>query len=216
MNILHIQRDLEESLTNLATTALPAALEGLRHLPVGDRNPQVSIRYLQSGRKVRADADAGYFDPESCEVVIRFLPFETATDEDDRHEANALRFDGQADTFDFKTATGELLDELRKVEGARPFVSLKWFRDHILPECGHDWARDSRIKRALLRHVTEQRLILTSQVLNPHQPHHPVTAIRINRRHPRFQTDAPRRGAGFTPVRIRGGSISDTVLGDRR
>lgn len=216
MNILHIQRDLEESLTNLTTTALPAALEGLRHLPVGDRNPQVSIRYLRSGRKVRADADAGYFDPENCEVVIRFIPLETATDEDDRDAANALRFDGQADTFDFEAATSELLDELKKVEGTRPFVSLKWFRDHILLECSHDWARDSRTRHSLLRHATDQRLILTSQVPNPHQPHHPVTAIRVNRRHPRFQTDVPTRGARLTPVRIRGGSISDTILDDRR
>ena len=216
MQIGDVQLGIEQSLANLKTSALPPALEGLRHLPLGGHEPRVSIRGRDGGRRVRKDADASYFDPESCEVVIRFFPFETATDEDDRHEANALRFDGQADTFDFKTATGELLDELRKVEGTRPFVSLKWFRDHILPECGHDWARDSRIKHALLRHATEQRLILTSQVPNPHQPHHPVTAIRINRRHPRFQTDAPRRGAGFTPVRIRGGSISDTILGDRR
>ena len=68
MNILNVERDLEESLANLATTALPVALEGLRHLPVGDRNPQVSIRYQHNSRKVRADADASYFDPESCEV----------------------------------------------------------------------------------------------------------------------------------------------------
>lgn len=216
MNILHIQQDLEESLANLATTALPAGLEGLRHLPVGDRNPQVSIRYLQNGRKIRADADAGYFDPENCEVVIRFFPFETAIDEDDRHEANVPGLDGQTNTSDFETATGQLLAELKKVEGTRPFVSLKWFRDHVLPECGHDWGRDSRTRHSLLRHATNQGLILTSQVPNPHQPHHPVTAIRVNRRHPRWQADAPKHGTGFTPVRIRGGSISDTVLGDRR
>ena len=203
-------------MSNLATTALPATLEGLRHLPVGDRNPQVSIRYLQNGRKVRADADASYFDPESCEVVIRFFPFETAADADDRHETNASGLDGQTDTSDFETAIGQLLAELENVEGTRPFVGLKWFRDHILPECSHAWAQDSRTRHSLLRHATDQRLILTSHVPNPNQPHHPVAAIRVNRRHPRFQTDAPRRGAGFTPVRIRGGSISDTLLGDRR
>ena len=102
MNISSVERDLEESLANLATTVLPAALEGLRHLPVGDRNPQVSIRYQHNSRKVRADADASYFDPESCEVVIRF---EAAVD-DDRHENGALgadAFDVEADVPGLRT-----------------------------------------------------------------------------------------------------------------
>ena len=53
MKIQNIQHDIEESLASLTTSTLPSALEGLRHLPLGDRNPQVSIRYLESGRKVR-------------------------------------------------------------------------------------------------------------------------------------------------------------------
>ena len=212
MNILNIEQELEESLANLATTALPAALQGLRHLPVGDRHPQVSIRYQHSSRKVRADADASYFDPESCEVVIRF---ETAMD-DHRNESTASGLDGRADAFDFETAIDQLLTELEKAESTRPFVGLKWFRDHILPECACDWSRDSRTRDLLLRHATDQRLVLTSQVPNPNQPHHPVAAIRVNRRHPRFQTGDSGRADDFTPVRIRGGLISDTVLGDRR
>ena len=211
MNILNVERDLEESLANLAITALPAALEGLRHLPVGDRNPQVSIRYQHNSRKVRADADASYFDPESCEVVIRF---ETAMN-NDRHEDNTLGFDGRPDTSDFDAAIDQLLVELQKAESTRPFIGLKWFRDHVLPECDYDWSHDSRTRHLLLRHATDQRLVLTSQVPNPNQPHHPVTAIRVNRRHPRFQADDPGRAKDFTPVRIRGGLISDTILSDR-
>ena len=76
MKIYDIQRDIEESLTSVATSTLPSALAGLRHLPLSDRNPQVSIRYLEKGRKVREDADGSYFDPDSCEVVIRFVAFE--------------------------------------------------------------------------------------------------------------------------------------------
>ncbi|MDE0197059.1 MAG: hypothetical protein OXK78_02630 [Caldilineaceae bacterium] len=212
MNILNIERDIEESLANLATTALPAVLEGLRHLPVSDRNPQVSIRYQHNSRKVRADADASYFDPESCEVVIRF---ETPMN-DGRHENSALDPDALADAFDFEAAVGQLLIELEKAESTRPFVGLKWFRDHILSECDHDWSHDSRTRHLLLRHATDQHLVLTSQVPNPNEPHHPVTAIRVNRRHPRFQTGDPGRANDFTPVRIKGGLISDTVLGGRR
>ena len=216
MKILDIQRDLEESLAGLATSTLPPALEGLRHLPVSDRHPQVSIRNLDRSRKVREDADASYFDPDRCEVVIRFVAVEGSHEQEDWRESNTLNPDGKADVFDFETATGQLLDALKGVEGKRPFVGLKWFRDQFLPACGHAWAGDPRTSNSLLRHATDQRLVLTSRVPNPNQPHHPVTAIRVNRRHPRFQSGVPGRRAGFRPVRIRGGAISDTVLGDRR
>ncbi len=215
MKIVNIQRDIEEGLANLATVNLPPSLEGLRHLPVGDRNPQVSIRNTNSGRKVRDDAAASYFDPEHCEVVVRFFPFETPDDEDDEQEASARDSAEPSDTMDVEAALWQLLDEIKKVEGTRPFVGLKWFRDQILPASGHGWARDPRKIHSLLRRATDQRLILTSQVPNPNQPYHPVTAIRVNRRHPGLRSEARGRGRGFTPVRIRGGSISDTVIADR-
>ena len=216
MKISDIQRDLEESLAGLATSTLPPVLEGLRHLPVSDRHPQVSIRKLDKSRKVRGDADASYFDPDRCEVVIRFVAVESSDGPEDWRESSTLSLDEQADVFDFETATGQFLDALKEVEGKRPFVGLKWFRDQFLPGSGHAWASDPRTSGSLLRHATDQRLVLTSRVPNPNQPHHPVTAIRVNRRHPRFHSGAARRGAGFTPLRIRGGAISDTVLGDRR
>ena len=216
MKILDIQRDIEESLASLTTSTLPSALGGLRHLPLGDRNPQVSIRYLDKKRKVREDADGSYFDPDSCEVVIRFVTFDASNDEDEGSEANASRAPDRTDELNSVAAMDQLLEELRRVEGTRPFVGLKWFRDRLLPTCGYDWARDARISGALLRHASAQRLILTSQVPNPNQPTRPVTAIRINRRHPCFQPKEPGRRAKFKPIRIRGGAISDTVLGDRR
>ena len=208
MKIRNIQESIEESLASLATSHLPTALEGLGHLPVSDRNPQVSIRYLVNGRKVREDASASHFDPDRCELVIRFVPFENSHEEGDS--------DGETSTFDFETALGQLVDALRKVEGEHPFVGLKWFRDRKLSEYGYDWARDPAARGSVLRHATDQRLVLTSHVSNPIPPHRPVTAIRINRKHPRFRPEAPKYGARFTPVRIRNGSISDTVLGDRR
>lgn len=216
MKIANVQRDIEESLANLPGANLPPALEGLRHLPVGDHNPQVSIRNVHGGRKVRDDAAASYFDPDRCEVVIRFTPVETLGQERDRMESGVADSDESSNLFDIEKPLGELLNELRKVEGTRPFVGLKWFRDQVLPACGHEWARNSGTLHSLLRHATDQRLILTSQVPNPNQPHHPVTAIRVNRRHPLLQSEAPKGIDRFTPARIRGGSISDTVLGDRR
>ena len=216
MKIMNIQHDIEESLASLTTAPLPSTLNGLRHLPLNDRDPQVSIRYLENGRKVRADADGSYFDPDYCEVVIRFVSTETSGEEDDGRVANRSSPHEHTDALDFGTATDQLLDELGRAEGMRPFVGLKWFRDQYLPTSGHAWARDSRTSGALMRQATDQRLVLISQVPNPNQPMRPVTAIRINRRHPRFQPEAARRNTRFQPIRIRGGAISDTVLGDRR
>ena len=216
MKISDIQRDIEESLASVTTATLPSTLGGLRHLPLSDRSPQVSIRYLRKGRKVREDADGSYFDPDSCEVVIRFVAFDAPNDEDEGSQANASHFPDRSDEPVSVEAMDQLLQELRIVEGTRPFVGLKWFRDRWLPTRGYDWARDERTNGALLRHASTQRLILTSQVPNPNHPAHPVTAIRINRRHPRFQPKEPARRARFQPVRIRGATISDTVLGDRR
>ena len=43
-----------------------------------------------------------------------------------------------------------------------------------------------------------------------------VTATRVDRKHRRSGSDTPTQNDRFTPIRIRGGSISDTVLGGRR
>ena len=217
MQIGDLQFDIEQSLANLKTSALPPALEGLRHLPLGGHEPRVSIRGRDGGRKVRRDADASYFDPESCEVVIQFVPSDHPHDEFAPRRPDASEAEGDsAGAFDHETATDQLLDALAEAERSREFVGLKWFRDQYLRAHGYDWARDPRASGALLRRATEQRLILTSQIPNPNNPLHPVTAIRVNRRHPRFNAESPPRRAGFQRVRIRGGSIADTVISDRR
>lgn len=220
MQIQDVTLDIEHSLASLKslkTSALPPALQGLRQLPFGDYEPRVSIRYRDGGRKIRWDADASYFEPETCEVVIRFVASDEPQDVAHPSDAEVPKDDGgRAGAFDYETAVVQLLDDLAEVESAREFVSLKWFRDQYLPSRGHEWSRDPRHNGVLLRHATGQRLILTSQVPNPNNPLHPVTAIRINRRHPRFETSAQSRCARFEPVRIRGGAIADTVIGDRR
>ncbi len=217
MQIGDLQFDIEQSLANLKTSALPPALEGLRHLPLGGHEPRVSIRGRDGGRKVRRDADASYFDPEICEVVIQFVPSDHPYDEFDPHRQDASEAKGDsASEFDRETAMDQLLDALSEAERPREFVGLKWFRDQYLSSRGYDWARDPRTSGTLLHRATEQRLILTSQVPNPNNPLHPVTAIRVNRRHPRFNMESPPRHAGFQRVRIRGGAIADTVISDRR
>ena len=211
MKIMEIQRDIEESLASLRGVSLPPSLQGLRHLPVVDHAPEVSIRYKGS-RRIRGDADASYFDPGSCELVISFSP----TVAHDRSDTGFGELEGSVDAFDTEQAALQLVAALTETERRRPFVALKWFRDKVLPQSGHGWAEEAHVRGAVLRHATDQRLVLTGQVPNPNQPLYPVTTVRVNRRHPRLQARTPAPPAAFTPVRIRGGAVSDTVLGDRR
>ncbi|MDE0392795.1 MAG: hypothetical protein OXI57_12090 [Rhodospirillales bacterium] len=222
MQIQDVTLEIEQSLANLKSlkaSALPPALQGLRRLPLGDYEPRVSIRYWNGNqyRKVRRTADASYFDPDRCDVVIEFVPSDSADDGDGWTDAGGDTGDtARASALDGETAMDQLLKALSEMERARELVSLKWFRDQYLPACGYDWARDPRACGTLLLQATGQRLILTSQVPNPNNPLDPVTAIRINRRHPRFETNSQSRRSQFEPVRIRGGAIADTVIGDRR
>lgn len=220
VQIQDVTLDIEHglaSLKSLKPSDLPTALQGLRQLPLGDYEPRVSIRYRDGGRKIRSDADASYFEPEACEVVIRFVASDELQDDNGPTDADVPKAGGgRAGARDYETAMEQLLGDLAEVESAREFVSLKWFRDQYLPSRGHDWAGDPRDNGVLLRHATGQRLILTNQVPNPNNPLHPVTAIRVNRRHPRFHTSTPSQQARFERVRMRGGAIADTVLGDRR
>jgi hypothetical protein len=226
MKIREIQQEIEESLANLPAVILPSELTGLRHFPLGDYNPQVSIRYLKNinnGRKVREDASAAYFDPHNCELVIRFVPLEPVSQEEGLGEQEELQEKSAAihqeltrGDFGRERPLSQLVAELKKAEEDMPFVGLKWFRDQFLPRCGLDWALDPRKRGVLLRRATEERLVLTYQVPNPDNALYPVTAIRVNRAHPRLQNSVPTRVAGFKPVAIQGKPISDTVIEDRR
>ena len=148
--------------------------------------------------------------------MIRFVPFESSPDVGDTRESRSADPVPEAVELELDSAVDQLIEALRKAEGTRQFVGLEWFRDQVLPKCGRAWARDRKARGSVLRHATDQRIVLTSHVPNPVQPHMPVTAIRVNRGHPRFCQQGPNRSAPFRPVHIRGGSIADTVLDDRR
>ena len=231
MHIRDIQSDLEKGLANLhSTRALRGELEGLQHLAFRNCRPEVTIHYTETHKKIRDDADASYFDPHTCEVVIRFIvdpEFERLPEP----EPPAPQFRPQPqpqpqfqpppqqfqEPFDREEALDQLLDALQRAERERRFVGIKWFRDRFLPEQGFSWAQEPRACGAMLRSGTEQELVVTHQVTNPKNPQHPVTAIRVNRSHPRFRAEeAPRGQVRFKPVRIRGAGIAKTVIGGRR
>ena len=223
MTIKDLQQNIEESLGNLPEVALPMELEGLRNLPVSGFRPKVSIYYAaESGRgrkrrKVRETASASYFDPEICELVIGFDPIPESQPAELNREVSLGRSNEYSDGFDVESATDSIVDALKVAESMRPFVGLKWFRDQFLgTECNEPWARDQQTTGKLLGQAIEDDLIRTSRVPNPNSPLYPTTAIRLNRKHPRLG-DAPvsNERSRFSPVRIRGGMASDTVIQDR-
>ncbi len=213
MNIKELQRKIEDSLEALqATSQLPLELQGLRLLVPHDVTPRVMIRNIEADRRLRSDASAQYFRPHECEVVVRF---DSYSDEDHENFQGSRTTEPEAPQ---RTEIEELLDALDRAEGVRDFVGLKWFRDHFLPTAeGCAWGSDRSRSGRLIREATDDRLLLTSQVPNPHDPMQPTTAIRINRRHPRFQKPRPPLVShGFKPVQIRGRALSTTVLEGRR
>ena len=220
MQVRDIQKNIEDSLAKLPVVTLPGELEGLRHLPVNTHRAVVGIRSAPSegrmGRKVREDASASYFNPDTCEVAIRFVPLDEQEGEAWGYEGGSLGAEDEGREFDMESALDQLINELRKAERAQPFVGLQWFRDGLLPKCGYPWTKEQGGRASVLRRALDETLVLTSQAPNPKEPMHPVTALRINRSHPRFRRMETSRKSGFKPLRIRGGAISDTVIGDRR
>lgn len=120
-----------------------------------------------------------------------------------------------------KDRFSDLIRALERAE-SRPgysFVALKWFRDTILPEGGFLWADDEATRQTVLRDAIDKQLILTSRMPNPRSPQFPVTAIRLNRLMPEVKAilgNSEAAVSDFRPVSIRGESLSQTVLRDRR
>ena len=212
MNIKDLQEKIEDSLEAVQVLShLPSELQGLRLLAPYDVTPRVTIRNIEKDRRVRSDASAVYFRPQECEVVVRFDSYS----DEDRNEAP----DNLSSEVDKpqRTEIEELLDALVRAEDSRDFVGLKWFRDHFLPAEGYEWAGDHGRSGRLIRETIDKKLLLTSQISNPRDPMHPTTAIRINRSHPRFRKPpANLQPPEFKPIRIRGKSLSETVLEHRR
>lgn len=216
-----LQLEIENSLNAVRQMRdLPPQLEGLRYLAPSEKDARVIFRYLD-GRKVREDASSGYLST-GVEAVIQYDDRDEA-DRPDARDAQAAESIGERETVsaqDSETQLNQLLEALEAAERGLPFVSLKHFRDTILLGQGFEWATDFGRRAELLRSATEQSLVLTSQVPNPNNPLHPVTAIRINRSHPRFRSTrkvapTPSRSR-FRPAPMKGRPLSATVMEDRR
>jgi hypothetical protein len=204
------------------------------HVPKSGYQLRVSLHNAK-GRKKPSNAAADNWSPQSSDrAEIWFEPVrpqqEKAALETPARgnsvtngEAGKSCEDNANREIHVHPAEVELLKALDRTE-ARPgwsFVSLKKFRDEILPAEPHapggakltdaDW-------QGALRSAIEKRLILTNKVANPKSPQFPVTSIRLNRLMPEVQKVLGKDKADldFHPIRIQGEPLSATILRERR
>jgi hypothetical protein len=185
---------------------------------------QLRVSLLDArGRKKRSDASANNWSPASGRIEIRF---EASPEERKIATVEGLR-QAAPDRSNLPTAPVEievtLLRALHRAESTPgwSFVSLKKFRDEILPTepfapgafqpSDVDW-------QAAIRSAIEKRWILTAKVQNPKSPQFPVTSIRLNRMLPEVQEALghPKKDLDFHPIHIKGEPLSATILRERR
>ncbi len=208
---------------------LKAALKQLGYsIP---KNSRLRVKFLSAdGRKKRSNADAQTWAPESDPMKVwlestseeealvavtpepeALAPREVPRDQEPR--------DVTSEIF-VHPAEAELLRALDKAESTPgwSFVSLKKFRDEILPGAGLPSIRTDVERQSVLRSAIEKRLILKKPIPNPKSPQFPVTSIRLNRLLPEVQQvlGLKKRALGFRPIHIKGEPLSATILRERR
>jgi hypothetical protein len=183
---------------------------------------QLRVSLLDAkGRKKRSDASANNWSPASGRIEIRF---EASQEERKTAAPEDLP---RADKSSLPMAPLEieirLLRTLHRAESTPgwSFVSLKKFRDEILPHepfpPGAFQPSEVHWQEAI-RSAIEKRWILTGKVQNPKSPQFPVTSIRLNRLMPEVLDvlGQPKKDLDFHPIRIKGEPLSATILRERR
>lgn len=170
----------------------------------------------KSGRKIRRNAAVRNWDPLDGVVSITFRE---STSQPAPVE-NAPEGDEAAPLTQEVNPAQEVVRALNEAEGdpALKFVSLKWFRDKYLPEQVGGWASDRETRQRAIVEAIERGWMLPGKVPNPKNPTFPVTSIRLNRPRPDVQKilGSHQESRTFSPVPIRGESLSSTVIADRR
>ena len=212
---------------------------GLQDLVGFGKGHSFDVRLLDSrDRKLNRRGDADKRRRDVRAVTIYFRPADDQSEKSDGKVSPGERSErnpeprrvnrsgsphevGAADPAATASLMAEILRALDSAE-RRPgytFVSLKWFRDTVLPAVRAELNADPALRQTVLREATEKRLLLTSKVPNPKNPSFPVTAVRINREHPNVVAllgAGQAADLGFSPVEIRGEALSATILRERR
>jgi hypothetical protein len=215
-------------------TPLKAALKKLGYsIPESFR---LRVNLLQAnGRKKRSNAGAYTWAPES-EPMQFWLEPSDAADTDSAPSPLVAQEPETPPRSGAKTpqvlpgvsnanvyvhpAEAELLKVLDRAESTPgwSFVSLKKFRDEILPSANVPSIRSDVERQSVIGSAIEKRLILTNKVQNPKSPQFPVTSIRLNRLMPAVQEvlGLPKRDLEFHPIHIKGEPLSAIILRERR
>jgi hypothetical protein len=183
-----------------------------------------------SGRKKRSSAKADNWSPDSGQLQIWFEPGDVGSDEVHMKGPTELLNGSAAEVSSARPPIEKteaepgmvaLIKALARAENTPgwSFVSLKKFRDEILPAEGLNELRSPIDQRHFLGDAINNKLVVTSRVANPKDPRFPVTTIRLNRVLPAVQKilcEQPTKSLDFAPIHIKGEPLSATVLRERR
>jgi hypothetical protein len=186
-----------------------------------------------NGRKKRSNAGADTWAPESEHMEFWLEPSAVERSESCLEVPQSAGISSSSRTTRVEasqttTSAGvnvhpsevELIRALDRAESTPgwSFVSLKKFRDEILPLEDVPFLRSDVERQNALRYAIDKRLILRSKVQNPKSPQFPVTSIRLNRLMPEVQEilGQPKANLDFHPIHIKGEPLSATILRERR
>src|SRR5271166_118232 len=185
---------------------------------------QLRVSLLDAnGRKKRSDASANNWSPASGRIEIRFEPSseerKIVTPPEDVRRADG-KFGVPIAPLEIEIRLLRALHRAESTPGWN-FVSLKKFRDEILPHepFAPGGFQPSEVHwQEAIRRAIEKRWILTGKVQNPKSPQFPVTSIRLNRLMPEVQEvlGHAKQDLDFHPIHIKGEPLSATVLRERR
>lgn len=227
VNIEQVESSIAEELDK----PLKAALK--RHGYPIHENFRLRLSLLNAdGRKKRSNAVAHAWAPEKSEPAQFWLEPSAAKETVpvaviEQEEAPASSVTGTSaspsgggTSVYVHPAEVELLRALDRAESTPgwSFVSLKKFRDEILPTENIPSIRSDVERQNVLRSAIDKRLILRKPVPNPKSPQFPVTSIRLNRMMPEVQAvlGKPKKDLDFHPIHIKGEPLSAIILRERR
>jgi hypothetical protein len=208
---------LEPELAQKLVSPLKDILHELRYTVPGQYKLRVSLLDA-NGRKKRSDASADNWSPESGRIEIRFEPAPEDSKTTTIEASGGTDSKSRLDSLEMRLLRA--LDRAESTPGWS-FVSLKKFRDEILPRepfaPGAFQPADVHWQEAI-RLAQDKRLILVGKVPNPKSPQFPVTSIRLNRLMPEVQAALghPKKDLDFHPIHLKGEPLSAIILRERR
>jgi len=205
--------------------------------PVPDTGYRLRVSlYNAKGRKKPSNAAAENWSPTSSDrAEIWFEPAPSQrkglvartpriAERVSSPKAKEVSEDPPAQNVSVHHAEADLLKALDRAE-SKPgwsFVSLKKFRDEILPSepfAPSAFQPTDVHWQNLLRSAIEKRFILVGKVPNPKSQQFPVTTVRLNRLMPEVKAILGSGGddadLAFRPVEIKGEPLSATVIRER-